>query len=190
MATTYQITLNGLDQGGFLFQNVFHMQSDGVFDDLPTQIGAAIDVFQAAVETAYKACMPNSCRLLTWQGRIIDPVPSYTMTKIIDAAGARDRDTLPGAVAGCIKWLPSGGTATGRTFVACPSTIDFPADVISGEYETLLQALSDAVLTLDGTSMTHHWRFGIWNRETPAFLPVLEGNVLSRPTSLNKRMRA
>jgi len=190
MAITLQMTISGIDGGGFAFQNVFHIQSEsGVGTDFEVMNAANLMVVTDIIPV-YQDAAVDEYHFLDVAAKIIDPNPSYTVHDPIDVVGSRVGDQAMGAIAAMISFYPSGGSHIGRIFVVGSNTSDWANDFVVPAYFTLLNALGDAFIAIDGSAPTYAWQFGIWNKSTPAFLPVTHYVTSGRPTTLTKRMRA
>lgn len=190
MSRIVECCISGIEGGGFAWQNVFHMQTSDDAATVPVLLAAANDEINANIVPAFQAAMSSQVKLLNISSKVISPTPSYTLNKPISVAGTRGATQNVGGVAGVIGFYPAGGTHSGRIFMVGSLQGDYGSDQIGGTYSGLLDTVGSAFVGENGAAPTYEWQFGIWNKSTPAFLPVVKAQVKLRPTTLNKRMRA
>lgn len=189
MPRVVQMTISGIDGGGFVFQNVFHLQTPDTAADVPTLLAAACDEVNTNIMPPINAAMHTSAKILDIAAKVINPTTSYTIHKPVSLGGSRSGVASVGAVAGQLSFYPAAGTHVGRMFVMGGLIVDWVLDQIQSAYAGLLDNIAAALIAENGTAATYAWQFGIWNKSTPAFLPVVSSTHKLLPTTLNKRLR-
>lgn len=190
MSRVVEITISGIDGGGFAWQNVFHMQTTDDAATVPVLLAACNTEVNTNIVPVLAAAMSSVYKILDVASKVIDPTPSYTIHKPISTGGGRASTAAIGAVCGSISFFPAAGNHVGRIFVVGCLQGDWALDVIGGTYSGLLDNVGTAFVGEAGGAPTYAWQFGIWNKSTPAFLPVVSSQTKQRPTTLNKRIRA
>jgi len=190
MAKTLQVTYSGKDSGGYVWQNVFHVEIEEGADNEAVYLSAVADVIDTAITDALAAAMADTCAIYDLATKVIFDVPSYSFHKVLNRVGDRDVNQDTGAIAGKIVWFPVAGNAVGHQFITGVCEGDYESDVIQGPYEILLAAVKDAFLTLNGTAAPYVPQLTIYNKVTNAHQDVASGAVLLSPCILSKRIRA
>ncbi len=185
-----EATISGIDTNGFVWENVFHVTSDNDAaseHDILANLGAYINTNLIPV---YQAAMALTNKILAVGVRVISPTPSYTLTKNINVSGGRDIPSANGSMAGRIKFLPETGTATGRVYIAGLAVDDVEGDLLTPDYQSLLEDIADIFTGMDGTPVTDHWQLVIWNKKLRTFVKVIADFIYAVVGVLSKRLKA
>lgn len=189
MSSTIEVTISGIDCGGFPWQNVFYVEEGSTGTELNERLAACASRIETDIVPALADCMNDASKIFNIGCKQIEPETSYTYNLPQDVVGTRAGDSSTGAIAGRIDFLPGTGTAKGRTYVQGAIQADVKNDVITNTYLALLEALGDAYMLLDGSNPTFFWQLIIFNKAEETSTNAVDYQVAVRPTTLNKRMR-
>lgn len=188
----FVVTISGKDAGGFVFENVFHVQN--VYAGANTPFKQAGDLASYVIDNivpSYLGAMNDNAEILAVSGRCIDTSGSFTNTKPAASFGTRPGVAYPGAVQGRLVFIPSVPPLRVSSFyVAGSCEGDFVNDIILSTYQTMLEALGDAFMLIDGSDATYAWQLIQFHLATTTSTDIDEYYVSPNPTTLNKRMRA
>jgi hypothetical protein len=190
MPRTCEVTISGRDAGGFVWQNVFHVNTDDTTSDLPTLLGALTEYIAGIIPTPLSEAMNSAALILDVAAREIQPSTSYTYHLPQNILGTRGDPASVGAVCGRINFLPATGTKQGRMFVPCGCDGDFVMDVITDDYLDLLNAVGDAYNGINGSEAPYGWQLVVYAKEAETTVDVTAHSIAAYPTTLNKRIRA
>jgi len=185
-----QCTISGIDSGGFAWSNVFHfqgVQGAGSFFDF-------LDFVNGIIETSiipkYQAAANDLTKFLDIGTKGVGADASYTLHKKLALSGSRAVAAFMGAVCPLIRFLPDSGSLVGGMFAVGAGVADFVGDEIQAAYVILLQDLANTMTAFDGTVGPHNLQLVTYNKNGPVIMPMKHNQVPTRPTTLNKRMRA
>jgi hypothetical protein len=185
-----QTTISGRDASGFVFSNVMHFQCDvgaGTFYQLLQFVNNEVNT---NVIPKYSLAANDQVMFLNIASKGVGADASYTFNTNIVFPGARAIDPQLGAVSPLIRFLPDAGTILGGLYAVGAGILDFIADEIQAAYQTLLQDLANQLTGYNGSVAPHHLQLVTYNPHGPVVTPMKHNIVPTRPTTLNKRMRA
>lgn len=189
-----QVTISGVDFNGFVFQNVFYLESDPGIHNPAEHLKATCDWVDTTLLPDMLNAMVSQCTILDISSKYVKPDSSYSIHKSVNLPGERDLNQSTGATAGVIQWVPLVGPETGRQYISGVAEGDFVNDFISSAYLTLLEPLRDAFINLTGTDAPYTWVFVVYSKGdsvVPATTdPVIVGVVVNKCGVLSKRVRA
>jgi hypothetical protein len=190
MATRiYECTISGRDGGGYVWQNVFHVEGDD-------SAGNEVFMLKALTDYVTTNIVPVLAAAQSGDGRIYDvaarqaTASSFTYHNPIDVAGTRAGGENVGAVCGKIAWFPLTGSRVGHQFISGCLPGDYVGDVLQPAYKTLLDDLITVFMAMDGTPALELWQFVVLNKKTVVATHVAAGVALVGPGVLSKRVRA
>jgi hypothetical protein len=189
MTQTIQATISGIDSGGYLWENVFHVTTNTVLTSEHDILDAMNTKINSVITGPYALAMSSQCKILDIASKIIGGAASYTLHKAVNIPGTRDISAYPGPVNGKIAWLPKTGSHVGHQYLAGACNGDFDTDIILPGYKTLVEAVIAAFMTLDGSDISYGWQLVIYNRKTLAAISVAAGVALLTACYLSKRAR-
>lgn len=190
MPNTYQLAISGHDPGGNYIQNVFHYSLS------EAGAGSGYDYAKALITAWITANMISFANLL---GN--DTLIDYINAKRVSGPGGPSASTVVGTIgtgaggsessgfAADVQWQTSSGTnRPGHTFIAPVPTGSFGVGIWQAPFTTnvglwVTQMMTQ--ITLAGALGTAD--FGIFTRKTKTFNQTQHGQLMPKPTMLNKR---
>lgn len=186
---TMRVTLTGVDSGGYIFENVFHVLGQFTTESMYFLARQLNDYLSDPFLVVYLEAFPNVCKLLTSSVVSLLPDAGITHVAVVNEFGARDIAQSSGTLALGLKMVPEDGVPpVGHQYVPCLGDGDVAADVVIPDGS--FSALASAYFDIDGSAPTWAWQLAIWNKSTSTARPVDEVSLMVKPVVLSKRQRA
>ena len=192
MPNTYQLMTNGHDPGGNFVANVFHYSlSEGGSDSPFEYANALINQFVITVQAKLLAMCGNDFFLDFITAKRVSGTGGPSASQIIGSTGGGTAACDAAGLASAIQWqTASSNNRPGHSFIA-----PVPAGLyVSGAWIAPQTTNASLFITAMRTQLTlvaggGTADFGVYTRKTKVFNIVKEGQLLPKPTMLNKRTK-
>jgi hypothetical protein len=185
-----QVTIAGIDPSGFVFNNVFHLRADVGAGTFFTLLSDTANEINATVIPVYQAAANDQVKFLDIGVKGIGADASYTFHKKIAVSGTRAVTPNLGAVSPLIRFVPESGTLVGGMYVVGASVDDFVGDEIQPAYQALLSDLGNIMISYNSSIAPRHYQLITYSHNGTVISELKHKITPTRPTTLNKRMRA
>lgn len=192
MPNTYQLMTNLHDPGGNYVANVFHYSlSESGAGDAFDYANALITGWIAHVEVPFLTSLGNDMVLDFITAKRVSGTGGPTAQQVSGATGLGTGPSDAAGLAADVQWQTASSlNRPGHTFLAAVPVSAYQSGSWQAPYPTTVAAWITAVrtsLTLTGGLGTAD--FGIFTRKGKIFNVAKAGQLLPKPTMLNKRTK-
>ncbi len=187
---TIQCTISGTDFNGYVWQNVFALNTVDPPGEISAFLALITALMQTNLETPLTDAMSDQCTIFDYGARIISSPSSYTFHKSANAPGNRTDPMDTGAIAGRIVWFPENGSQVGHQYISGVCQGDFENDYIGSVYLPLLTDVKNAFLMFNSTDPDTSAQLVIYSKKTSSTVDVNTGAAMYKAGILSKRIRA
>lgn len=192
MPNTYQLLVNGHDPGGNFVANVFHYSlSEGGTASAFEYAKALINSWTSANLAKWLALLGNDFFIDFYTAKRVSGTGGPTSQLIAGAVGLGSASSDAAGLAADIQWqTQSSNNRPGHTFVAPVPTGTFASGSWQAPYPTAVsQFITQQLTQLTLTGGLGTADFGVYTRKTKVFNIAKSGQLLTKPTMLNKRTK-